>query len=404
MSKTVIYLLLLTLSLASCDIKNSDIEPEAAFVKVYESTNIDEVYYPQDILQLSDGNYLILAALIDSIHSRQMNFPAVCLIAVDKAGDVLDREILPENYSKSVPGWIEMNGKEYFVCMDDITNQAKLLEVEIIDNSISYSEAGDLDNDFPLYTWSDGENVLLLSFDSWGATVVTKYNQNFSSQWQISFDIDEDLREKTMAHMRLDNPKPFFIEAIRNQDGSKDFMVNCFERSSLVLKFLSGSNGSYNFAGIYSYQEETGLTAALHHSGNIFSIARFHSGNSYAFPNAIIDRESLIHTKDLDDILITQLRPDAPTDIMLYEHHDENYIVYASTTWSNQILLLFFNKETGLQEYSHSLGFGNPVEVTKILKADDGGLIILGETRINEKYQRIILYKIDKDQLLFEEE
>ena len=78
--------------------------------------------------------------------------------------------------------------------------------------------------------------------------------------------------------------------------------------------------------------------------------------------------------------------------------------MYASTTTRNQIMLLFFNSETGDQEYAHLLGAGNPVQVTNILEAQDQGIIILGQTLINGEYERIILYKIDKDQLAINEE
>lgn len=389
----------------SCDIKKSDLEPEASFIRVYESGITDESYYPKDLIQLADGNYLVLSALTDSNQSLSMSYPPVSVIALEEDGNVITRETLPVKYSNPVPGLFNLKGNISFVCMDDITNKAVLMKVEVSSNGMSITEQGELENDFPLYAYSDGDNLVLLSYDSWGASVITKYDGGLNSQWEASFTIANDLLPKVMDHLLLNKQKPYFIGQLKNDDGSGDYMVNCFEGSSLALLFFNGSSGSYNpGTGIYSFQEETGLTAALHQSGNIISLARYHSGNSYVYPHAIVNRDELISTKEMEDILISQLRAEAPMDIVMYEHHDQMYISYASTTKSNQILLLFFNAETGIQEYSHTLGFGNPVEVTNIITTLDGGLAVLGKTWINSQYQRIIFYKLDKEQLLFEED
>ena len=405
MKRFDLWIVVLFFALATgCDINNSNIQPEASFVRVYESTNPDEAYYPQDIISLSEGNYLIVSSLEDSVHSPQMNYPPVCLIGIDAAGEVISTEILPVNYSNPVPGAFLMGGAAYFVCMDDITNQAILMEVEISGGEIIFREAGELQNDFPLYVWSDGSNILLLSYNSWGQSILTKYRSDLTVQWESSLDIDEGLRGKTMEHLRLEDRAPFFISEIKAQQENGKYLVNCFDGSSLALKYFDMENGSFEVAGIYSYQAETGITAALHHRDNLFSLARFHSGNSYVYPLATIETGSLMNTAELDDIIIPQLKPETPTDILLYKHHDINYIVFGSTTRSNQILLLFYNEETGIREYTHTLGFGNPVEITKMITSEEGSLVILGETMLNEKYQRINLYKIDPEQLLFDTE
>lgn len=396
-STKLIGFLILTVVVSSCDIKNSDIAPEASFVRIYESTNVSERYYPQDIIQMSDGKYLVLSALIDS---SQINFPKVSLIALDETGEVIAQEVLPETLSNPVQGWIEANGKYLFICMDDLVLEARLFEAELNGESLTYTELQNLEKEMPLYTWSDGEDILLLSYDYDGRTYINKYDNNFNDQWEVSLNTGADFSGEIWNHMqKVGKPKPFFIDVIRRDDGSKDYMVNCLENYSLALVFLNGISGTVASGRVYSWQEETGLSAALHLEGDTFSLARFHSGNSYIDPKSSLSFDEIIMTKDFEDIHVSQLKADARMDILKYQHNNSNYIVYASTSKSNQIILLFFDAMTGEQVYMHTLGYGNPVEITNLKKSADDGLIVLGKTWINGQYQRIILYKIDKDQL-----
>ena len=54
---------IILLFIASCDIQDSDIEPEKRFTKIYHDNNFDLSYYPVDIKETAEGEYYILSGI-----------------------------------------------------------------------------------------------------------------------------------------------------------------------------------------------------------------------------------------------------------------------------------------------------------------------------------------------------
>lgn len=383
--------------LISCEIKNSDIAPDASFVRVYESTNIDEAYYPEDIIQLENMDYLIVSSLDDSSFT---NFPKVSLTALAPSGDIISSIVLPDNYTNPVPEWLTVNGRYYFICMDDVTLQAKILQVDLNEDNLTYSEFRELDRKMPLYVRKEDNNILILSYDRIGRnSVIDLYDSNFNPQWASNVSANEDFENDVRLHLKKRGKLfPFFIGGIDNDGVFDYFYVNCLANYSMAMLFLEGISGSVT-GRLYTYQEETSISTALHLNQDTFAVSRFHSGDNYVFPRVSLDINELQNAENFDDILISQLNADATMDIMLYDLNEKQYIVYASTSKSNKIVMLFFNAETGEQIYVHTLGYGNPVEVINIIQTQDKGIAVLGKTWINSQYQRMILYKLTSDQL-----
>lgn len=382
----------------SCDIKESDISPDASFIRVYESTNVDEAYYPEDIIQLGSGNYLIVASLEDS---SLTNYPKISLTALSPAGEVLSSEVLPENYTNPVPGWLRMNGSQYFLCMDDISLRAKLIEVTLNGEELGYSEAAGFDQQLPLYAWSDGSALVILSYDRVGRNSrIYGYDNNLNQTWGSQIAANEDFENAVRLHLTKQGKQfPFFIDAIHSDGNTTGFFVNCLANYSLAMVFLD--QGGTVTGRLYTYQEQTGISSGLCLGGDTFAVSRFHSGDNYIYPKVGLDVNALQNAEGFNDIFISQLKADAPMDIMMYEKSGREFIVYASTSKQNEIFLLFFDAETGEQEYTHTLGYGNEVEVVNIIPTLDGGMAVLGKTWIGGQYQRMILYKLTSDELEF---
>lgn len=381
----------------SCEIKDSDISPDASFVRVYESTNIDEAYYPEDIVQLDNKEYLIVSSLIDS---SLTNYPKVNLTALAPSGEIISSIVLPENYTNPVPEWLPVGDQYYFVCMDDVTLQAVMVQVSLTGDNLSYSEFMILDRRMPLYASKVGKSILLLSYDRIGRnSIIDLYDDNFNTQWASSVSANEDFENEVRRHLKKTGKFfPFFIGGVDN-DGIYDYYyVNCLVNYSMAMLFLEGVSGSVT-GRLYTYQEETAISSAIHLELDTFALSRFHSGDNYVFPRAGLDINELQNAENFNDILISQLKDDATMDIMSYELNDKQYVVYASTSKSNKIVLLFFNADTGEQLYVHTLGYGNPVEIANIIQTADNGIAVLGKTWINSQYQRMILYKLSADQL-----
>ena len=391
------FIVLLIIVLVSCEIKDSDIAPDASFVRVYESSNIDEAYYPEDIIQLENRNYLIISSLDDSSFT---NFPKVSLTALTPSGDIISSIVLPENYTNPVPEWLHMNDQTYFICMDDVTLQAKVIQVGLTGDNLTYSEFMELDRRLPLFVRKEGSNILTLSYDRIGrSSVIDLYDSNLNPQWASSVPTNEDFENAVRLHLKKrGKPFPFFIGGIDN-DGILDYyFVNCLANYSMAMLFLEGASGSVT-GRLYTYQEETSISSAIYLNQDTFALSRFHSGDNYVFPRVGLDINSLQNAENFNDILISQLNADATMDIMLYDLNDRQFVVYASTSKANKIVMLFFDAETGEQIQVHTLGYGNPVEVVSIIQTQDNGIAVLGKTWINGQYQRMILYKLSSDQL-----
>jgi hypothetical protein len=381
----------------SCDVKKSNISPEANFVKVYESSNVDEAYYPEAMIELRDKNFLVLSAILDSNLS---NFPGISVLALTSSGEIITSLKLPVSYSNPVADWIQIGGQTYFVCMDDVSMQAKLIEVTLNGTELSYNEQMEFDRKMPLSVWNDGENTLLLSYERLGRnTIIDSYDQNLNSVWGTQISTNEDFEGLIRLHIqRNGKPLPFFIGGIDNISSVKDYFVNCLANYSMVMLFVSGNNGTET-GRLYSYQEGTAISSALHIAADTFTLSRYHSGDNYIFPFITIDRNALQNTQDFQDILMSQLQADSKMEVIKYSLDDKEYIVFAATSKSNQIVLIFLDAETGEQSKTHYLGYGNPVEVVSLIQTQDDGLAVIGKTWINGQYQRIIFYKVSRDLL-----
>jgi hypothetical protein len=257
-----------------------------------------------------------------------------------------------------------------------------------------------LDRRMPLYVRKEGNNILLLSYDRIGRySIIDLFDSNFNPQWTSSVPANEDFENDVRLHLnKKRKPFPFFIGGIDNDGVFDYFFVNCLANYSMAMLFLEGISGGVT-GRLYTYQEETSISSALYIEQDTFAISRFHSGDNYVFPRVGLDINDLQNAENFNDILISQLKADAVMDILEYTINEKRFIVYASTSKSNKIILLFFNEETGEQVYVHTLGYGNPVEIANIIQTNDNGIAVLGKTWINSQYQRMILYKLSTDQI-----
>lgn len=392
----IIYLFIVVLLLASCDIKKNNISPDASFVRVFESPYASDAYYPLSIAQTDDSGYLILSALTDSVNNS--NFPKVELIYTSSQGSVLSSKVV-DGYNGPVPGLMKIGNAYYFVCTNS-TPLPEVMEVKLSGTNIEYTPKIKIpsgNGDLPLYSWNEGSNILLLAYDESGSTSVISKYANFSTNPVFSTHLEaknQDFANQIEDHLqRTGTQMPFFGGNVGQNNG---YFVNCLENYSLALIFLSESGSETG--SLYSYQTNA-LSSALFLQSDTFAISRFYSGDNFVFPLVGLNRSSVQSADNFKDILISQLKNDAQTKVIKYNFNGHDLIVYASTTKSNQIVLLFFDAQTGKQLYTHYLGEGNPVEVIDLITTSDGGLAVLGKTWINQQYQRIILYKVDKDQL-----
>jgi hypothetical protein len=153
---------------------------------------------------------------------------------------------------------------------------------------------------------------------------------------------------------------------------------------------------------VYSHHEN-GISSALSLGADTFAVSRFFEGENFVFPRAGLALNSIQNAKDFQDIELSVLEDNAAMDVMLYELQNTEYIVFASTTSNSEVVLLFFDAETGEQAHTRIIGQGNNIRVVRILETLDKGLAVLGETDFNGQFKRMILIKLTAEQLEFED-
>ena len=98
--------------------------------------------------------------------------------------------------------------------------------------------------------------------------------------------------------------------------------------------------------------------------------------------------------------IVSELAEDAHTQIKKINVDEKDIVMYASNTSSNQILLTFYDLNTGDFIANKYLGHTNPVKVAAVIQTSDNGLAILAQTIVAGRFKRTALYKIPKEQIL----
>jgi hypothetical protein len=74
-------------------------------------------------------------------------------------------------------------------------------------------------------------------------------------------------------------------------------------------------------------------------------------------------------------------------------------IIVSTITRSNQVLLLFFDPETGLLKNSRYFGSSYPLTLASTIATKEGGLAVLTHTHIAGRFSRLQLFKIPPEKL-----
>ena len=374
------------------------INPENIFAKIYDDSNSDLTYYPLSIIQSSDGGYYILSAV--SVDTTR-EFLKTNIIRTDMFGDLLWQSMLDDKYVSPVEGFIVAGNELHFLCMDRTSLGTYLMKVDdATQTATEVSTFGDIV--YPLAaSQTPDKGFLLLSYDRDSrSSLLTKFTATFSSQWDSKFSVVEDAEEMLIAHLtRSGKTLPFFTGTVGS--GSAYF-AGALYNYSLALLFVDGNNGDRTGL-IFGERYDAGVSAAVSIQGETFAASRFVFDRHYVLPMVNFSLSSVISANELDGEAVTEMAGNAHTRIKVISVGDKNFIVYASNTQNNQVLVMFYDLTTGELVKKTYLGASNPVTVADLIQTSDEGLAILAQITVAGRFKRAALYKIPKDQILEEE-
>jgi len=386
------FILFLSVMVSCSEESNPEFDIQT-FTTIFDNSNFDASYFPIDMRQTADGGYIILGGrkLDDS------NFTGIYLLKADKFGNFVKELEVEETSVNPVAQFVEYQTKFYFFCMDPLTQQAQIANVDAnlesvsitpVQGGLTYPAASSfVDNNFVLLGYNNGDKQTVISIlNTDGGILASK---------GYSIGTGEDVEEPIIKHfIRTGRQYPF---AVGKVDGGLYFFNGFFNYTfSLVFTDIASDDP---VGVVQGQQADGGFSAVTPLSGSKFASSRFNFGDNFLLPNKTFSTSGITSSVDLGGYSLPELVPNANVKILRAKISDKNILIYGSDTKSKQIGLLFYEETSGTFISSRYLGFSNPFEIASIAQTSDDGLAVCGTTYLAGRFPRICIFKLSKDQL-----
>ncbi|MBX2962793.1 MAG: hypothetical protein KF687_09790 [Cyclobacteriaceae bacterium] len=394
MTKYILSLLLTGLLwITSCVEETNPEFDQRSFTKIYDNYLFTSDFLPIDMVQTTDGGYLILGGR----RLSNSNFTGIYLMKVDKKGNFIKEVEVDESYVNPIAQLALISGSYYFFCMDPLTLQAQLVQLDSdLENINVTTTSGDLY--YPSAMQPDGNNLVLLTYNHLTKqSIIAVVNTSGTSTQQKGFTIGagDQVEEPIINHfIRTGRQYPF--EAGRIPSGLYYFNGFYNYTFSLVFTDLNQDNPNGVVQGI---QDDGGLSAVLPLTSAKFAAARFNFGDNFILPNTTLNTTGISSSVDLGGNTFPELERNANMRILRTQIKGKNVLVYGSNTKSKQIGLYFYDEANGTFLTSKYLGFSNPFEIAQVISTEDGGLAVCGTTYLAGRFPRICIIKIASEDI-----
>lgn len=378
---------------SACDYKDNVVEPGSGFVKYIDVQSSDNEITPIDIAQQSDGSLLILANM-DLIH------PYVLLL--NEVGEVMWEESLPEPYYRAAPGLIEQDGTYYFTCFNnDGSTGSFLFEIDIIGQSLTLVKTLE-DVTYTLSTsgLSDG-GLLLQSYNSdRRQTVLTKYDKAFNKDWQEAYNIFEDLEIPTIFNHVTGKTQalPFLCGEVLDGSNASAYYFNGFNNYNFALTFVNTQNGEATGI-VQGNRYEAAISSVNYLGSNNFSLSRFgEDGRNYLMPVTNIDYNTFSQGTELGGDFILHWEDRGIISTSTFKVGDAQVVGFLGNTKSGKLELRIYSLTGELLGYEY-LGGNNFVGYGQLVQTSDGGINVLTQTALEDRFFKLALFKFSEDDL-----
>ena len=378
--------LLLLLLVSSCGINQKDILPGDGFLKIYNHPDVTRAYYPAGVVELSEGGFLMATAIKED--SSEIEYPRTALICSDGKGVL--RWSAEYDWLAPSPGLFRSGANVCLVVMDEQLN-AHLLQVDPADGSIH--ETVDLDMTMPLVSHAlpDG-GFLLLGYDfvsqsSW----IGQFNSDFRMSRSTKLEANTDLALMIQRHLNKSGQNlPFFI-GTHDASAYGGYFVSCFSNYTLRTVFLEAS---LSVSGdLFSYQTNEAVSSLIYKGMDYFGATGFYEAGNYILPHAVLDVSSSRNIKDYPLETLYELTGRAKVCNTLITDGTERYMLVASQTNANSLVIYQYALETDSLVATHLRAFDHRVEVSAMIPTSDHGAALLANTHVDGKYRRTVLLK-----------
>jgi hypothetical protein len=382
-------------SLFSCDIKKSDTDPSAEFSKIYDHPDMNLSVYPVDMEQTADGGFIILSVYTDTTLST---FPLIHVMKTGKAGELLWETWVDKAYSSAVPSLIPYGNDFYFVCMDAVNQETRIMRANTGTGDVQEFKAIPLQ--YPLYSMIDSNgDMLLLNFDRQRrVSILSQYNEVFAENWSLEFGIIDDVKHQIETHLaKTGKVFPFFIGQLGSSTVTHYF-VNCFYNYTMTLLFVNALEGNHT-GTLYTYQDDAAISSTVNIEGNLFALSRYYSGDNFINPAVTLDPSAIQSVTDFSDFALPELAPDAPVRCLHETINGTDLIIYCSQTRTNQLALYLYGAADGILKTVKFINEKYPISLVAMDFTQEQGLAILAQTYVVGRFPRVNLIKLSPEDL-----
>ncbi len=377
--------------ITGCDSSDGDVAPKENFVKIYNNELFDITYNPLDVKQAADGSYIILSTA---------NETDTYLLRVDEFGEFISDTTISTPYTNPLSELFLVNGDYHFFSMDNVTLSTYLLKVNLSDSNQTPELVQSFpDIIYPLHASQVPDGGFLIQSYNRDArsTALTKLGANFNQSWQAEYEVLEDVEGSIIAKFAGTGERslPYFTGA--TDDGSVYFL-NGFFNFSFSLLFVNGSNGDL-IGTLNGLREETGISAAVHLTGDQYALSRFSFEENFILPNGNVNIQSNDFSGEIGGNEFPEIQPQAKVVVKKLNINGTNAIVYGTETKSKQMVLYIYDATDGSLINAKYFGNTNPYEFGNFALTDDGGLAIVGRTFVAGRFPRIAFFKMSQEEV-----
>ena len=379
----VLFALIGVAGLTACDITDNEVEPGVSFTKVYDDQSYGANYDPLAITPTEDGGYLALTAT---------NAWNVYLFKTDADGELVWEIKVDKAFVNPLAKLLRIEDQYYVVCMNEVTLATAVMHVNLTERTVT--QVAELDEvQYPLaITLTNDQSLLLLGYDRKSrSSTLHALRPDFSIIWSNRYAVEEDVEEHIIRHLsRTGRRLPFLVGATHN---GQSYYFNGYANYTLGLNFVQPQDG--NLLGTMNgFRDEGFISAAYHLQGNQYALARRSFGVNSLIPQAEVNPTAVTSSTDL----VANDFPEIDTDARIVVHEivrdGESVIVFGTHTNKRQLILFAYDKLSGALRGVQYLGHSSPYQLGNFASTEDGGLIVLAETFLADRFSRPCLFKL----------
>ena len=244
--------------------------------------------------------------------------------------------------------------------------------------------------------------MLLQSYDAESRrTVVQKFNATFEETWKKRFDIYEDLEDPAIYNHinRNTQPLPFLNGTVTDANGGELYhYFNGFSNYTFANTFID-KNGEETGA-ILGNRYEALLSSACHLEEGSFAFSRFQQdGTTFLVGRAEVNKTDYTQGTEITGDRVIHWEDRSPVFCGKLVIAGAEYVGFVGNTQSGKVELRLYSSADGTFKGSKFFGSDFFTGHAKFVQTKDGGLAILAQAAIEDRFFKLVMYKFSEESL-----